>query len=159
MIPLLGKEVKDYSIILATKFHPKKAFQWHLKINGFSVSIRCDYGTLVLWRKHPQIIEIGCLFTFSETITESIKGGQITQRSFQDLFLILYFSWILFSCCLNRCICIYFPLFNFHFTLVFLLILFLHLINILHFLIPFLDLGNFVLLAHQSQMENSKQRP
>ena len=45
---ILGKEVQDDSEILVTKLHPKRAFPWHLAINGVSVSIRCGYRTLVL---------------------------------------------------------------------------------------------------------------
>lgn len=55
LILILGQKVKDSLIVLATKIpSPKKAFRWHLPINGFSVSMRCPSGAWVLGRQRPQ---------------------------------------------------------------------------------------------------------
>ena len=120
-----------------------------------------------VWRVTGRRVTKNCIF--SEAITEFIK--KITWSSCRDLFFnpviklnpnSIHFNpffLLFFSCYLNTYMCFYFSLFNFHFTLLFLVVPFLNLINISHFLISFLDLGNFVLLALQSQTENLKERP
>lgn len=75
MILIFEKALKNYSMTPGTKFYLKKVPKEHLT-SGFSISIWYDYGTLVWWSKHPEIIVIGCSFTFSESTIRFIKSGQ-----------------------------------------------------------------------------------